>query len=484
MIDASQPLPSSHEMERALLCAALNSPDFVLPLAYNRGLTEEWFHQRAHGLLWREILELSDNGKNVDVTILMQVLVDKKDGGISLLEACGGPANVSEIFIMSAVPAHVGHYIDVLKDKFYRREGLRSVNRFVEALSDAEKPVEEAIGEMEAILYALQSKRDGGGDLVQIKPHVNAAVDHIQAVYKNRGHVTDGLATGLTELDRCTQGLKAGDLMIIAARPAMGKSALAGAITECVGLGEGHYTEFRRESKGVAFISLEMSADQLVQRMLLGGAGVELGRLRDGYLSKADFPRITDRARKLMQSKIHIWDACDLSIQAIRAKMRRDVRQKEIKLICIDYLQLIKSNTKQAKQSREREVAEVSSGLKQMAKELGIPVIALAQLNRDVEKRAGGIPKMADLRECGAIEQDADIVGLLYRPSYYKPEKPSDWEGSQESWESSAILDLAKHRNGPVGQLPLKWTGSLTRFESETSRLASNNADERQSNHH
>lgn len=483
MTDASQPLPSSHDMERALLSAAMTAPDFVLPLAAGRGLTEEWFHQRAHGLLWREVQELSDTGKAVDLSILMQALVDKTDGNGTLLESVGGPSAVAEIATMAAPPAHVNHYIDTLKDKFYRREGLRSVNRFVEGLSDPEKPVEESIGEMEAILYALQTARDGGGDLVQIKPHVSAAVEHIQSVYKNRGHVTDGLATGLTELDRCTQGLKAGDLFIIAARPAMGKSALAGAIAECVGLGEGHYTEFRREPKGVAFISLEMSADQLVQRMLLGGAGVELGRLRDGYLSKGDFPKIADTAQKLMRSKIHIWDACDLSIQAIRAKMRRDVRQKGIQLICIDYLQLIKSNTKQAKQSREREVAEVSSGLKQMAKELGVPVIALAQLNRDVEKRAGGIPKMADLRECGAIEQDADIVGLLYRPSYYKPEKPGDYEGSQESWEQRAILSLAKHRNGPVGDLPLKWTGSLTRFESETSRLASNNADQRQSNH-
>jgi len=481
--DVSQPLPSSHDMERALLSAAMAQPDFVLPLAGGRGLVDEWFHQRAHGLLWREISELNDAGKALDISLLMQVLVDKKDGNGSLLESVGGPANVADIFTMSAVPAHVVHYLDVLKDKFFRREGLRSVGRFIEGLGDAEKPVEETIGELEAVLYGLQQKRDGGGDLVQIKPHVSAAVEHVQAVYKNRGHVTNGLATGLTELDRCTQGLKPGDLFIIAARPAMGKSALAGAIAECVGLGEGHYSEFRREAKGVAFISLEMSADQLVQRMLLGGAGIDLGRLRDGYLSKGDFPKIMDTAQKLARSKIHIWDACDLSIQTIRAKMRRDVRQKGIQLICIDYLQLIKSNTKQAKASREREVAEVSSGLKQMAKELGVPVIALAQLNRDVEKRAGGIPKMADLRECGAIEQDADIVGLLYRPSYYRQEKPADFEGTQESWEARAVLSLAKHRNGPVGDLPLKWTGNLTRFDSETKRLASGNPEERQSNH-
>jgi len=306
-------------------------------------------------------------------------------------------------------------------------------------------------------------------------------VQQIDQIRKNRGHVTEGLATGFTDFDRTTMGLKPGTFTVIAARPAMGKTALAQCAVENIGTGTGHYREYNQPAQKIVFISLEMSSEELVQRMLLSRARITLKKLRTGMFSKDEMKNLQDSVAAFMQSHILFWDTTDLSIQEIRSKMRAAKKNHGITAIILDYLQLVKSNTRSAKGNREREVTEVAEGFKHMAKELGVPVIALAQLNRESENRGtNGKPKMSDLRESGGIEQAADNVALLWRPAYYKPEAPSDFEGTDETWQQKAFLILTKHRNGPTGEIPMKWTGELTRFESETDHLMSNNEEHHQ----
>ena len=251
-----------------------------------------------------------------------------------------------------------------------------------------------------------------------------------------------------------TDGLHGAEMFVIAARPSMGKTALAMNIAEHVAL---------EAKKPVAIFSLEMSSQQLVQRLLCSRAKVNLQRVRDGFLSERDFPNLTTAASKLAESKIYIDDTAGLNILELRAKARRLKTQHDIQLIVIDYLQLLKSTSKRAQDNRQIEITEISNGVKALAKELAIPIIVLAQLNRNPENRTGeskGRPRLSDLRESGAIEQDADIVTLLVREEYY-----ADSDEEKAESEGKATLIIAKQRNGPVGDVPLTFLKEFTRFE-------------------
>ena len=286
------------------------------------------------------------------------------------------------------------------------------------------------------------------------------AITAIQELVDRRGAVS-GLSTGIKTLDDMTNGLHGAEMIVIAARPSMGKTALAMNIAEFIAV-EG--------KKPVAVFSLEMSTQQLVQRLLCSRARVSLSRLRDGFLTERDFPAITGAGAKLADSKFFIDDTPGLSILELRAKARRLKSQHDIQAIFIDYLQLLRSTSRRAQDNRQLEIAEISSGIKALAKELNVPIVVLAQLNRNPESRSGeskGRPRLSDLRESGSIEQDADLVGLLVREEYYA-------ESDQEREESAgkATLIIAKQRNGPVGDVPLTFLKEFTRFETRAEREA------------
>ena len=285
------------------------------------------------------------------------------------------------------------------------------------------------------------------------------AIEQIEKLYETRGSVT-GLPTGFIELDRMTSGLHAAEMIVIAARPSMGKTALAMNIAEHVAMEIG---------KAVAVFSLEMSSQQLVQRILCSRAKVDLQRVRNGFLSERDFPNLTAAASQVAAAKMFIDDTAGLSITELRAKARRLKSQQDIQLIVIDYLQLLRSMSRRAQDNRKLEISEISAGIKALAKELNLPIIVIAQLNRQPDTRAkeGGRPRLSDLRESGSIEQDADLVGLLVRPEYYETDDEAKLERAGE-----AELIIAKQRNGPTGDVPLTFLKQYTRFESRTRERA------------
>ena len=276
------------------------------------------------------------------------------------------------------------------------------------------------------------------------------ALESIEQLWERRGGIT-GISTGFTELDRMTNGLHEAEMIVIAARPSMGKTALAMNIAEHVAI---------TGKLPVAVFSLEMSSQQLVQRLLCSRARVNLQKVREGFLAERDFPSLTAAASKLAEAQIYIDDTAGLSILELRAKARRLKAQKDVQLIVVDYLQLLKSTTRRAQDNRQLEISEISAGIKGLAKELKVPIIVLAQLNRQPEARSGGKPRLSDLRESGSIEQDADLVGLLVRPEVYEEDEDARAEKAGE-----AELIIAKQRNGPVGDVPLTFLKEFTRFE-------------------
>ncbi len=289
------------------------------------------------------------------------------------------------------------------------------------------------------------------------------AIETIEQLYERRGAIT-GLPTGFSDLDKMTSGLHGAEMIVIAARPSMGKTALAMNIAEHVAVVGKH---------PVAVFSLEMNSQQLVQRLLGSMARVNLKKIRDGFLSERDFPNLTTAASKLADSEMFIDVTSGLSILDLRAKARRLKQKHDIKLIVIDYLQLLRSPSRRAQENRQIEIAEISAGIKSLAKELNIPIIVLAQLNRNPESRSGdskGRPRLSDLRESGSIEQDADLVGLLFRDKYY-----ADTEEEKDEAQGRATLIIAKQRNGPTDDVKLTFLEEFTRFEDRAPESAGEN---------
>jgi replicative DNA helicase len=284
-----------------------------------------------------------------------------------------------------------------------------------------------------------------------MKDNVMQAIESIEKLFESRGKIT-GLPTGFTDIDKMTDGLHGSEMIVVAARPSMGKTAFAMNIAEHVAV---------NEKKAVAVFSLEMSSAQLTQRLLGSMARVNLRNMRDGFMNQRDFPALMAAGSQLSQAQMFIDDSSSLSVHELAAKSRRLKAQHDIQLIVIDYLQLLRSNSRRAQDNRQLEISEISNGLKALAKELNIPVVVLAQLNRESEKRKGNKPMLSDLRESGSIEQDADVVCLLMRSEYYA-------DGEEEKAEKLGMAELiiAKQRNGPVGEVPLTFLKEYTRFET------------------
>ena len=386
-------------------------------------------------------------GKPIDLISVTQHLEDRK-----LLEEVGGASVVTDLVTFVPTAANADYYREILCEKYLLRKVITVCTEYAARSYDEQGDVKLLVDEVEQKILEIGEERVSAS-IPTMKEMVNDAITSIEQLVANKGGIT-GLSTGFHVLDNMTSGLHAGEMFVIAARPSMGKTALAMNIAEHVALDAG---------QPVAVFSLEMSSPQLVQRLLCSRARVDSKKLRDGFIGKQELGSISSAAGLLSKAKMFVDDTPGLSILELRAKARRLHNREGIKLVVIDYLQLLRSNTRRAQDNRQIEIAEISSGVKALAKELKIPVIVLAQLNRNPESRTGdskGRPRLSDLRESGSIEQDADVVALLVREKYYA----EDEEARKEA-EGKATLIIAKQRNGPTGDVPLTFLEDYTRFE-------------------
>jgi replicative DNA helicase len=439
-------LPFSEDGERGVLCSLLLSPRDVADICVLR-LRSDAFYIPAHEIIYSLVLEFGEKSKPIDFVALKQALKDRNQ-----LEEIGGPEYLSDLYNFVPTAANAAYYIDIVREKYVLRRLISTCNRLSTQCYDQQGEIEPLLDEAEKEIFAITGEHVKT-EIVPTKDLVMEAIEQIEKLYENRGSVT-GLPTGFVELDRMTSGLHPAEMIVIAARPSMGKTAFAMNIAEHVAMDIG---------KAVAVFSLEMSSQQLVQRILCSRAKVDLQRVRNGFLSERDFPNLTAAASQVAAAKMFIDDTPGLTVTELRAKARRIKSQHDIQLIVIDYLQLLRSMSRRAQDNRQLEISEISSGIKALAKELSLPIIVIAQLNRQPDTRAkeGGRPRLSDLRESGSIEQDADVVGLLVRPEYYE----TDDEGKQER-AGEAELIIAKQRNGPTGDVPLTFLKQYTRFES------------------
>jgi replicative DNA helicase len=449
--------PHSVDAEQGVLGSMLISPRETIAECVEK-INEEYFYVPAHRTIYTALVDLWNAGQAIDLITFTQVLRDRH-----LLDSVGGAAFVTSLFTFVPTAANVGYYLDIVRDKYILREIISAATESVRRAYEEQDEVNNLLDEVEQRIFAVGDDRFKG-QLLSMKDQVMEAIESIEKLYENRGGIT-GLSTGFPELDRMTNGLHPGEMIVIAARPSMGKTALAMNIVENVAV---------NQKLPVGVFSLEMSSQQLVQRLLCSRAHVNLAKVRGGFLGERDFPNLTAAASKLAEAKIYIDDSSSLNILELRAKARRLKAQQDIQLIAIDYLQLVTSSSRRAQDNRQLEITEISAGLKSLAKELKIPVIVVAQLNRQPEQRTGGKPRLSDLRESGAIEQDADLVGLLLRPSFYEEKEDEDKADSKVFDETAeeAELIIAKQRNGPIGNVPLTFFKHFTRFETRARNVS------------
>jgi len=429
--------PQNVEAERCVLGAMLID-DEAIGVALEI-LNSEWFYEEANRQIYQAILSLYNDRKNVDLITLSGKLKD--DGR---LETIGGQPYLAMLIDMVPTSANVEHYANIVREKGILRMLIKNATQIVGDCYESKADASEVLDQAEKLIFEVADLKHTQQSY-HIKDLVKSTIEKIDTLYQRKEHVT-GLATGFAEFDRMTSGLQPADLIIIAGRPSMGKSALAASIAEYIGI------EFK---KGVAFFSLEMSKEQLVQRMLCSQARVDAHKVRSGFLSPSDWPKLTSAAGKISASKIFIDDTPAISALELRAKARRLKAHHGIEMIVLDYLQLMRGTTKT--DSRQQEISEISRSLKALARELSIPLIALSQLSRAVESRQDHKPQLSDLRESGAIEQDADLVVLLMREEYYNP---------TEENKGIAEVIIAKQRNGPVGTVKLMFNKEYMRFEN------------------
>jgi replicative DNA helicase len=447
--DVTRALPHAVGPEKSLLSTMLQDPQEYIGKAIEERLTAAHFYLPNHSTLFGFLTELFEAGHQVELVSLVQRLLDR-----GLLEKCGGPGYLTELYTYAPSPGHFHHHLQHVKDKFILRSIIRSSNEAVAMAYEAPDEVPELLDSVERSILAIRESAEVA-QAATMKQTVEEVFRNFQMLI-SKEKAALGLSTGFEVLDKKSGGLKPGEMFVVAARPSMGKTSFMMNIVENVCLDQG---------KACMVFSCEMSSVQLVQRLLFARAKFAVSKLSRGYTPvKQDIMRVQNAVKEIIDSKLFIDDTAGISINELRAKARRKKRDEDIQFIAIDYLQLLKSRTKQAENSREREIAEISGGIKALAKELHIPILILAQLNRGPEGRTGkslGIPRMSDLRESGAIEQDADLVGLLYRSKYY-----AENDEERAALEGKAELVLAKNRNGETGGIPLTFVEELMRFET------------------
>ena len=440
--------PHSTEAEQGVLgCILLDPPHCLGECIEKCKSGAEVFYELKHQVIYEALVAMSTKGGAIDLITLQQHLKDNKQ-----LEAVGGIGYLMSLGEAVPSAANLKYYLEIVLDKHILRRIIRVSSEVVSDSYEFEGEVDRLLDEVETKILRLSEERVEGSTLA-IKELVHKAINTIEDCFKREGNLT-GVATGFTDLDKMTTGLHEGEMIVIAARPSMGKTSLAMNIAEHVAL---------EQNIPVGVFSLEMSAESLVLRMLCSRARVNLRSIREGFLSDRDFPKLTNAASRMGKAPLHIDDSAGLSILQLRAKARRMYNQHGIRLFVIDYLQLLHSTSRRSADNRQQEIADISSGIKALAKELKVPVIVLAQLNREIEKDKNRKPRLSDLRESGSIEQDADLVGLLYKPS----DREEDEDGGASESDGQRInLLIAKQRNGPTGDVELVFLKGFTRYES------------------
>jgi len=427
--------PHNIDAEQSVLGALLLDNSAISKVV--RFLSPEDFYLESHRVIYNAILELEENGQAADLVTVTDKL-RRKDK----LEKVGGATYVATLTTLTPTSANVEFYARIVEEKALLRNlinlSVRIANMGFEGNEDAERLMEEA----EKMLLELGSRRTMTA-FAEIKDILLETFKHFEFLVKHRGEIT-GVPTGFMDLDNICQGLQPGDLVIAAGRPSMGKTSFGMCIA---------YHAAVKLMKPVAIFSLEMSKEQLVQRMICAEAMVDQHRLRQGRIDDNDWVKLTQKARDMAKLPIFIDDSGVLTVRQIRAKARRMHTEKGLALIVIDYLQLMQGNRRS--ENRQQEIADISRSLKALAKELNVPVMALAQLSRSVEQRQDKKPVMSDLRESGSLEQDADVVMFIYRDEYYHPDT-----------EKMGIAEIivAKQRNGPTGIVELAFLKEYTKF--------------------
>ena len=428
-------IPQAPGPEKGVLALMAMDPATYVGQCVTIGMTEDYFYLPAHKLLWRLFQARYNKNEPIDIVSITQALEDMHQ-----LEAVGGSAGLAEIYTFTTTGAYFEHYLNVLKDKFILRSIIDIANQSTTQAFDNPDDVAELLDSVETHIFQIRERYNSARDEQSLASILKQAV-----------------TTGFEELDKKSNGLKPGDMFIIAARPSMGKTSFLLNIIEHIAL---------NEKKPTLLFSCEMPAVQIVERLLFARSGVRSREIiKRGNLTQLEMKHFKQAVKEVGASQLVIDDTAAISINELRAKARRVMRdQGGLAAIGVDYLQLMRSHSKQAANSREREVAEISAGLKALAKELKVPVIVLAQLNRGPESRTGaslGVPRISDLRESGSIEQDADMIGLLYRSAYYAED-----EEKRQQMAGRANLHLAKNRNGPTGDVPLHFEAELMRFST------------------
>jgi|SRR5665213_116064 len=441
--------PNSPEAEMGVLGCCLLSPNECLGECVEKLKDDgkEAFYDLRHQTIYETLSTMFNARAPIDLITVQQNLKDRQ-----LLEQVGGIAYLSQLQDSVPSAANLAYYLDIIREKFLLRKMIQTCSGVVGRIYDFEGEVDQLLDEVEKEVLRVNESRVQS-TVQGVKELVNHAIGTIEHFFNRKGELS-GIASGFQDLDKMTDGFHGGEMIVIAARPSMGKTSLAMNIAEHVAL------ELKLP---VAVFSLEMSAESLILRMMCSLARVNLRNIRDGFMSEADFPKLNSAAGRLAGAKLFIDATAGLSVLQLRARARRMAQQHGIKLFVVDYLQLLHSTARRSQENRQQEIAEISSGIKALAKELNVPVIVLSQLNRELEKRGPGErPRLSDLRESGSIEQDADLVGLLYKDEKGKEDDEPDFE--QEAL--SVVLYIAKQRNGPTGDVNLTFLKPYTRFES------------------
>ena len=430
--------PQNLDAEMSLLGAVLIDEETLADISEH--VKPHDFYDKRHGLIYAAMMRLYERHKPVDLLTLTEELKKKND-----IETIGGSAYLTELTNYVPTAAHAEAYAELVAQKAIRRRLIKASADISELGFDEETSTEELLEQAEAQLFAV-SDQSLKQDLVSIESILTDSFDRMEELHRNKGQLR-GVRTGYRDLDNMTAGLQRSDLIILAARPAMGKTTL---VTNLA------YNVATIAKQPVLFFSLEMSKEQLVDRMLADASGVDAWNIRTGNLSDDDFSKLSDAMGELAEAPIFIDDTPGVSVLEMRTKARRAAHEQPLGLIIIDYLQLMQGSGR-GDGNRVQEVSEISRGLKLIARELNVPVIALSQLSRSVESRSPQIPQLSDLRESGSIEQDADIVMFIYREAYYNPETER---------ENITDLIIAKHRNGPTGKIELYFHPERLRFMS------------------
>mgnify|MGYP002802639737 FL=1 len=429
-------LPHSVEAEQCVIGSMLMGREAIMTAS--EMLTSDDFYQRQYGIIFEAIVELFNEGKAVDVVTLQNRLREKDV-----------PPEISEMEfvrdLLSTVPtsANIKHYAAIVSEKAVLRRLIRLTEEIENECYLNREPVEEILDSTEKKMFQLLQQRDSG-DMVPIRQVVMDTLENIEKASRTKGNVT-GLPTGFTDLDYKTSGFQNSDLILVAARPSMGKTAFV--------LNIAQYMAFKK-NLSVAIFSLEMSKQQLMNRLLSMESRVDSQSMRTGNLKDEDWSKLIESAGVIGDSNLIIDDTPGITVRELRSKCRRYKLEHGLDIVMIDYLQLM-SGGGRGSDSRQQEISDISRSLKGLARELNVPVVALSQLSRAVESRTDHRPMLSDLRESGAIEQDADVVMFIYRDDYYK--KDSEMKGGAE-------IIIAKQRNGPIGTVNLVWLPDYTKF--------------------